>query len=294
MADERIATAFARIKLSGFIGAALPVSDLDLPRLGHLMGVGEDEVHAVIDVETTGSGFDKADRPKMLFEPHKFYAKLSGAARANAVALGIAYPKWGTRPYPADSYPRLRQAMAIDETAALASASWGMGQILGENFVAAGYTSPQHMVVAFVESGETEHLGAMVRFILANKLDDELRAHNWSGFARGYNGPQYAANGYHTKLAAAFAKWSKIKDTPWKPEDDMQEAPSMPTPPVNVLPVPPLDAAPAPALPAPPAAVVVPVPTVPGAAVAVPAPETRTLWQRVTDRLRAAYPVKKV
>ncbi|MBP1178492.1 N-acetylmuramidase domain-containing protein [Methylobacterium sp. PvR107] len=34
---------------------------------------------------------------------------------------------------------------------------------------------------------------------------------------RGYNGPSYAENGYHTKLAVRFAFWRKIPDTPWSP-----------------------------------------------------------------------------
>ncbi|MCP1548506.1 MULTISPECIES: N-acetylmuramidase domain-containing protein [Methylorubrum] len=54
----------------------------------------------------------------------------------------------------------------------------------------------------------------MVRFIVTNGLDDELRRHDWAGFARSYNGASYAKHGYHNKLAAALAKWSKIKDTP--------------------------------------------------------------------------------
>jgi hypothetical protein len=57
----------------------------------------------------------------------------------------------------------------------------------------------------------------MVAFILAAKLDDELRAHDWAKFARGYNGPQYAKHGYQTKLAAAFKRWSGIRDTAWSP-----------------------------------------------------------------------------
>lgn len=287
MDTARIATAFGNIRARGFTGPALRLSDIDLPRIGHTICVGEDEIHAVLDVEASGSGFDTLGRPKMLFEPHKFYAALAGTKRAQAVSLGIAYPNW-KRDYPKDSYPRLFQALAIDETAALKSASWGLGQILGSNYVEAGYQSPQHMLVAFVEMGEAEHLAAMIRFIIANHLDDELRAHNWAAFARGYNGPKYAENAYHTKLASAFAKWSKIKDTPWSPEDDMQQAPSDPTPPVEVAPLP------APAVPLPPAAVVVPVPTVPGAVVAVPTAETRNLWQRVADRLRAAFPPQKV
>ena len=35
---------------------------------------------------------------------------------------------------------------------------------------------------------------------------------DWLGFARGYNGAGYATHGYHTKLAAAFAKWQAIPD----------------------------------------------------------------------------------
>lgn len=199
-----------------FNGAATRLADSDLPRIGHTIGVGEDELHAFLEVETSGGGFDEHGRPKMLFEPHRFYANLSGAKRALAVKGGLAYPTWGTKPYPKDSYPRLAAAIAIDETAALRSASWGIGQIMGENHVAAGYASVQAMVTAFLDS-EAEQLEAAVRFIKANHLDDELRAHNWAAFARGYNGAQYAKNAYDTKLAAASKKWAAIRDTPWAP-----------------------------------------------------------------------------
>src|ERR1700754_5043488 len=126
-----------------FAGAAKRLDDLDLPKLGARIGVGEDEIHAFLDVETRGHGFDAQGRPVILFEPHVFYRNLSGAKRAQAVALGLAYAKWGERPYPKDSYPRLKAACAIDEAAALKSASWGLGQILGENFEAAGFHSVQ-------------------------------------------------------------------------------------------------------------------------------------------------------
>jgi hypothetical protein len=231
------AAAFARVRAAGFVSKATKLADIDLPRVGHTIGVGEDEIHAVIDVEAAGSGFDKLGRPKMLFEPHVFYRHLVGSDRAHAVQLGIAYEKWRPGNYPADSYPRLKAAMDINETAALKAASWGLGQVLGENYVAAGYDSPQHMVVAFVENGEGEHLAAMIRFIVETHLDDEIRSHNWAAFARGYNGPKYAQNGYDTKLAAAFAKWAKIKDTPWSPSQDAVGKP-VPIGPVDVAPLP--------------------------------------------------------
>ncbi|MCY1643265.1 N-acetylmuramidase family protein [Methylorubrum sp. SL192] len=209
--------AFARLRAAGFVSAATRLTDYDLPRIGHTIGVGEDEIRAVMEVEASGGGFERLKRPKMLFEPHVFWRNLVGAERTRAASLGLAYAAWKPGAYPIDSYPRLMQAMAINEKAALKAASWGLGQILGENHKAAGYATPQAMVLAFCNGGEAEHLAAMVRFIVTNGLDDELRRHDWAGFARGYNGAGYAKHGYHTKLAAAFAKWSKIKDTPWSP-----------------------------------------------------------------------------
>jgi hypothetical protein len=210
-----------------FIGAAKRIDDIDLPRLGATIGVGEDELHAFMDVEAAGSGFDARGRPKMLFEPHVFYRNLSGAKRDAAVAQGLAYSRWGQKPYPGDSYPRLIAAMAIDETAALKAASWGSGQILGENHRMVGYDTPQEMVAAFMED-EDKHLEAIVAFLVAAGIDDDLRAHRWPVVARVYNGPGYAKHNYDGRMAAAFNKWARIPDTPWNgaveiklPDDDM-------------------------------------------------------------------------
>ena len=167
-----------------FKGTAKKLDDIDLPKLGALIGVGEDELHAFLDVETRGSGFDSQGRPTMLFEPHVFYKEAQKDKRQTAVNQGLAYSSWGLKPYPKESYTRLAQAILIDETAALRSASWGLGQIMGFNHKAAGYDTVQAMVQAFMDD-EEEQLKAAVNFIKANNLDDELRAHDWSGVARG-------------------------------------------------------------------------------------------------------------
>ncbi|AQS46558.1 hypothetical protein BMG03_01125 [Thioclava nitratireducens] len=199
-----------------FTGKALRLADIDLPRIGALIGVGEDEIHAVLDVETSGSGFDHHGRPKMLFEPHVFWKELGpGAKRDRAVREGLAYRQWGEQGYPGDSYPRLVRAMKIDAEAALRSASWGLGQIMGFNHEAAGYNTAREMVEAFTES-EANQLDGMVDFIKATHLDDELRNHEWAAFARGYNGPGYARHGYHKRLAAAYGRWAVIRDTPFE------------------------------------------------------------------------------
>jgi hypothetical protein len=209
-----------------FKGAARRLDDLDLPKLGASIGVGEDEIHAFLEVETSGRGFDAQGRPIILFEPHVFYRNLAGKARAKAVAAGLAYAKWGEKPYPRDSYPRLKAACAIDETAALRSASWGLGQVLGENFRAAGFPTVQAMVEAMM-ADEALQLAAAVNFIAANRLDGKLRRHDWAEFAKGYNGASYAKNAYDTRLAEAFRKWSGIRDTP-------AAAPAQPPAPVPI------------------------------------------------------------
>lgn len=200
-----------------FTGSAKRIEDWDLPRIGHRIGVGEDEIHAVMDVEASGSGFDSRGRLKMLFEPHIFWQQLGpGPKRDRAARAGLAYPHWGAKPYPKDSYPRLIEAMKIDEAAALKSASWGLGQIMGFNHLLAGYSTVYKMIEDFVLD-EDNHLEAMVQFIIGKRLDGYIRSHQWDKFAQGYNGAGYARHGYHTKLASRYRFWQGKPDTPWQP-----------------------------------------------------------------------------
>ena len=215
-----------------FKGRAKRLDDIDLPKLGAKLGVGEDELHAFIDVETRGSGFDGEGRPRILFERHKFHQYVPANKLVAAVNAGLASKTPGGYGKESDQYPKLMRAIAIDREAALKSCSWGLGQVMGFNHKLAGYATVEDMVTAFMDD-EENHLAASVAFILANNLDDELRRHDWAGFARGYNGSNYAINDYDTKLRDAYAKWSRIKDTPYNPGS----APA-PTPPKTTEPLP--------------------------------------------------------
>lgn len=210
------------VNWNDFKGRAKRIEDIDLPRIGHKIGVGEDEIHAILDVESRGKGFDSQGRPIILFERHWFYRFLSGEDRAKAVREGLAVSKWSRATYNKDQYSLLKRAMAINETAALKSASWGLGQVMGFNHSLAGYDTVQDFVLAMMDD-EDNHLEAMVNFIINAGLDDEIRRHDWAGFAKGYNGKGYKANKYDTRLAAAYRRWAKIKDTPWSPTDATEE-----------------------------------------------------------------------
>lgn len=167
-----------------------------------------ENVHAVLVVETGGAGgflTDGSDRPRILFEAHLF-ARFTGG-RYNARFPTISAPAWDRSLYlgGAREYERLNLAAQLDEAAARMAASWGLFQVLGQNFGMVGFSSV-HAFVAAMRSGERAHLDAFVAFCEASGCADELARGDWAGFARIYNGPGYAANGYHWKLANAAAE----------------------------------------------------------------------------------------
>lgn len=163
---------------------------------------------AVVDVESNGQIFAKVggkNEPVIAFEPHVFYRRLPEEKRAEALKLKLASKAWNKRLYKktqVDRWVQLEAANAIDHDAALEATSWGVGQVLGENWKSLGYDSIE-VFVAHVRSGLEGQIAAMVRFINLNGLDDELIAGQWTAFARGYNGKEFKKNAYHTKLADA-------------------------------------------------------------------------------------------
>jgi hypothetical protein len=170
-------------------------------------------IKAVAEVESSGNGFLSDGRVKILFEGHQFYKYTKGAyATSNPT---ICFKKWTREFYTkganadirgAGELARLEQAMALDRTAALLSASYGKFQIMGFNFAVAGFKTVDEFYEA-MQVSEGEHLNAFCNYIKGNSLDDELRTHNWAGFAYRYNGPEYKKNQYDTKLAKAHKKY---------------------------------------------------------------------------------------
>lgn len=223
--------------IKDFRGEAKPLDKFDIPILAHRIDVTEDHLQAFLNVESRSQGFDRSGRPIILNEPHVLYRNLKGAERERAASQGLAYPKWGTKPYPKSQdarYEWLMKAQKINVEAALKACSWGSTQILGENFSMVGYASAEGMVRAFMDD-EENHVEAMVNYILATGIADDMKAERWETVARIYNGPGYKKNGYHTKMAAEFAKLRGQADVDWKP--DAAEEPAMELTPTILKPV---------------------------------------------------------
>lgn len=199
-----------------FVGSGEPYTLEDVMNVSLLLECDVAAVLAVIDVETAGVGFGPDNRPLILFEPHVFYRRLRllPSDQSKAVLLGVAYESWGTKPYPryqSQRYVQLETAMTVHRRVALESASWGLGQVMGFNATAAGYDSVYDLVEGMKKS-EGEQLMAMGRFIKTNRLHLALKTQNWVAFASGYNGPGYAKNNYHVKLAKAYERRKGVLD----------------------------------------------------------------------------------
>jgi hypothetical protein len=189
-----------------FVGTGRRLTSEDLLAAANKVGVDVATIRSVLEVETAGAGFDTKRRLKLLFEPHIFYKQLGpGAKREEAVKQGLAYAKAGTHPYPPLSkrYDQITAAIAIDETAALNSASWGVPQIMGFNHKAAGFQSAKAMVISMLE-GEDRQLEAFANLLSNWKLAASLKNRDWRTFSLRYNGPNALKNGFDKKLKAAF------------------------------------------------------------------------------------------
>ena len=191
--------------MTDFIGSATPISQQGLDAVTGLLGVGAAEIWTVLSVETKGFGYLPDRRPAILFERHLFRKQTGG--KFDALNPNISSSTPGGYLGGAREYDRLAQAIALDRPAALKSASWGIGQILGSNFVAAGFASVEDMVDAMVRA-EDSQLTAMAKFVRSSGLLNPLANHDWAGFARGYNGPDFAKNQYDVRLAGFFQKLS--------------------------------------------------------------------------------------
>ena len=187
-----------------FQGAGRPLSIAGLASIAQKLGVHAVEIWTVLTIETSGCGYMPDRRPEILYERHIFHRLTKGKYDDGDISDPTAggYGQAG-----AHQYDRLALAIAKNRTAALQSCSWGIGQIMGENYALAGFSDVEHMVAAISES-EDHQLAAMANFLVGSRLDIALRSRDWASFARGYNGPNYAIHRYDIRLNAEFQKYS--------------------------------------------------------------------------------------
>lgn len=192
------------------------LTDSDYRTVAEELGIEIAAMKAVVEIEAGAShrGFYRPGKPIINFDLAMFrsFARrrgivLSSFAKSHTVVFASPNGrKYGS--YQAAQYARLEAAMEIDSTTAIYGTFWGMFQIGGFNWKKCGAKSPEDFVRR-MSCSEHEQLELFARFLTSTDLVKYLRAHNWTEFARRYNGPGFARHAYHTRLARSYAKHKK-------------------------------------------------------------------------------------
>lgn len=197
--------------IASFTNVAAPaVTDAELRGFADRLGCTLKQLRAVSLVESSGGGFDRLGRPKILFERHLFHRLTNGKWSPRS----FSNPKGGG--YDASSWDKLLAACAYDPDAAFGACSWGKFQVLGlhaslrapDGSPRFGFADSFTLAKSTVAS-EAAHYELLTRYIDVFDLKGELRALSTDPatcrpFAKGYNGPAYEKGGYHRKLADAM------------------------------------------------------------------------------------------
>ncbi len=192
------------------------LTEEDYRAVAEELGVDVATIKAVVEIEagSTHEGFYKPGLPLINFDMTMF--------RRFAAQNGINLSKYNkshavvfSRPNAArygstqgGQQARLKAARTIDEATAIQGCFWGMFQIGGFNWKKTGCSSIQEFVER-MSTSEREQLELFAQFITNTGMLKHLRNKNWAAFARMYNGASYARRGYHTRLAASYAKHNK-------------------------------------------------------------------------------------
>jgi LysM repeat protein len=183
------------------------ITEADYQALADELGVDVAALKAVAQVESRGDGFLASGKPKILFESHVFSRYTDHVYDLDHP--GLSAPKWDKSLYGArgeHQWDRLQEAMKLDPEAALKATSWGRFQIMGYNHAAAGYPDVQSFVKA-MSSSEAAQLRAFGSFLKSNPaMLEALKNHDWTEFARRYNGAGFAKNHYDEHMRQAYEK----------------------------------------------------------------------------------------
>jgi hypothetical protein len=174
-------------------------------------------VLALVEVELgpgTDGPFLRDGRSRILYERYWFHKLTGGRWSAKHPEISNKV-RGGYGAGGAHQWTRLEQARALDEEAALMSASWGLFQILGANYRGAGFATVADFVAAMhhvelpsqIEGGRVtipRQLDALVAFCLSKGLEGPMRRREFAAVARLYNGPKFAASKYDERLALGW------------------------------------------------------------------------------------------
>lgn len=192
------------------------LTEEDFAEAAELLGVEVATIKAVIEIEAgpAHKGFYAPHKPLINFDLTMFKS-MASKRKFNLNKYRKSHSEVFSRPnsrkygsHQAAQQARLEQALTIHPHIAIEGTFWGMFQIGGFNWKKCGAESIDDFVER-MSTSEREQLMLFVEFIKNSGMQSMLQRKDWTAFARRYNGTNYARRGYHTRLAKAYAKFSK-------------------------------------------------------------------------------------
>jgi len=180
--------------------ASVPLAAADFNATLTALGADAPSVWAILNVESGKAGYLADRRPQILFEYGQFHTRTGGIY--DQTNPDISASGFGDYPGGAAEYGLLGEAYALNADAALQSASWGIGQVMGFNFATVGYAN----VSAFVQdccASEALQLHAFQAFLIKKNIAAALATQDWNTVALRYNGSGQVAK-YAAMLTASY------------------------------------------------------------------------------------------
>lgn len=185
----------------------LHLSEEDFQIVAKELDVEVAVIKAVVEIEAGKAmkGFWAPGVPVVNFDPSmcarfrkKGKATPDKSAKVPSGLSGYALKEW----------TQLVNARHRDSRSADLGTFWGMFQIGGFNYRQCGCESIDEFV-RLMSFSELEQLELFAAFVKNTGMLKYLKAKDWAGFSLKYNGPSYKKRGYHTRMAAAYARYRK-------------------------------------------------------------------------------------
>lgn len=188
----------------------ITLTEEDFAEVAQRLGVEVAAIKAVVEIEAgrTHEGFAAPGKPLINFDLAMF--------RRFATRRGVNLAKYSkshsvvfasSRGSQTKAHRRLDAAMSINPHAAIEGTFWGMFQIGGFNWKLCGAESHEDFI-RLMKRSEYDQLRLFANYIRNTGLVKYLQTKNWAAFAKIYNGPSYASRAYHTRMAAAYKRYS--------------------------------------------------------------------------------------
>ena len=197
MSYPRVETAMAATY--PWVGKARPMSPDAFANAAAQLGCEVAAIQAIAEVESAGGGFRSDGSLERRFEPHH----MPGATMNWRASMALSW---------AERERLFAEAVRRDPEAALRATSFGRFQIMGFNATAAGFLSATEMVRKMADSEDAQVEG-FVRLLQSWGLTGAVRAHDWTAFARRYNGSGQVAE-YARRMEAAYRRRAGGKASP--------------------------------------------------------------------------------